>query len=157
MKKFDKTKSNVNCGDKDCLVCKNSVKKNTRCRIPNIAYRISCMECEKQKKRANYYGESNFNGFTRGDQHQRNYRSKNKKVQEDSAMRKHSKEIHNDKNVNYRMEVIKTFKSPLERQVYESIKIINSQNEDDFPLNSKKEFNQAMVVTAKYNKGIFNE
>ena len=54
-------------------------------------------------------------------------------------MRKHAKEVHGDKNIAYRMEILKTFKKPMERQVYESIKIINSKTEDDFPLNSKNE------------------
>ena len=64
--------------------------------------------------------------------------------------------MHEDKNVNYRMEVLKTFKNnPLARQVYESIKIVNSKVEDHFQLNNKKEFNQAMIVTAKYSKGLY--
>ena len=125
LKKFDKTQNNETCGDKDCSVCKNSLKKNTKCRIPNIVYQICCIECEKEKLRSRYYGESNFNGFTRGAQHQRNYRSKNAKVQEESAMRKHAKEVHKDKNIAYRMEILKTFRKPMQRQVYESIKIIN--------------------------------
>ena len=78
-------------------------------------------------------------------------------MQEESAMRKHAKEVHGDKNVAYRMEILKSFKKPMARQVYESIKIINSKNEDDFPMNNKKEFNQALIVTAKFSKGIFNE
>ena len=157
LKKFDRTKSNQTCGDKDCLVCKNSVKKNSKCRIPNIVYKITCMECEKEKLKSPYYGESHFNGFTRGGQHQKNYRSKNKKVQEDSALRRHAQEVHKDKKVEYRMEILKTFKSPLERQVFESTQIIKSKSEDDFPMNSKKEFNQALIVTAKFNRGIHNE
>ena len=50
-------------------------------------------------------------------QHQKNYRSKNKNVQEDSAMRRHAKEVHKDKNIAYRMEIVKTFKKPMARQV----------------------------------------
>ena len=54
------------------------------------------------------------------------------------------------------MEVIKTFKNnPLQRQVYESIQIVNSKNEDKYPLNGKDEFNQALIITAKYTKGLF--
>ena len=51
------------------------------------------------------------------------------------------------------MEVIKSFKKPIARQVMESILIIKSKEEDHFPLNSKNEFNQALIVTAKYTKG----
>ena len=71
-------------------------------------------------------------------------------------MRKHAKECHNDKKVKYKMTVLKTFKDkPLSRQVLESIWIIKSKQEDDYPLNNKKEFNQALIVTAKYTKGVF--
>ena len=108
------------------------------------------------KIKSNYYGETSFNGYTRGVQHQNNYRSKNKDVQEKSAMRKHAKNVHNDKKVEYKMEIVKTFKNnPLARQVFESIKIVNSKMEDDYPLNNKNEFNQAMIVTAKYTRRIY--
>ena len=64
--------------------------------------------------------------------------------------------VHEDKNVDYKMEILKTFKNnPLARQVFESIQIVNSKLEDDYQLNSKKEFNQAMIVTAKYSKGLY--
>ena len=69
-------------------------------------------------------------------------------------MRQHAINVHNDKKVSYKMDVIKSFKNnPLARQVYESIQIIKSKNEDHHPMNSKKEFNQALIVTAKYTKG----
>ena len=157
LKKYDKTQINASCGDKDSLLSKNSEKVNSKCRIPDIVYQICCIECEKEKLRSRYYGESNFNGFTRGGQHQRNYRSKNKNVQEESALRRHAKEVHGDKNIAYRMEIIKSFKKPMERQVYESIKIVNSKTEDHFPLNTKNEFNQALIVTAKFSRGVHND
>ena len=53
------------------------------------------------------------------------------------------------------MKIVKSFKEdPLARQVFESIKIIESKETDDFPLNSKNEFNQALIVTAKFSRGI---
>ena len=55
------------------------------------------------------------------------------------------------------MEVLKSFKNnPLARQVYESINIVKSKNEEEFPLNNKNEFNQAMIVTTKYSRGLFS-
>ena len=70
-------------------------------------------------------------------------------------MRQHAKEQHNDKKVEYKMTVIKTFKNnPLTRQVLESIHIVKSKTEDDFPMNNKNEFNQALIVTVKYTRGI---
>ena len=78
-----------------------------------------------------------------------------KKTQEKSALRKHAKEFHDDKKVEYKMEVLKSFKNnPLARQVQKSVKIVNSKIEDDIQLNDKDEFNQAMIITAKYTKGV---
>ena len=92
----------------------------------------------------------------KGLQHQEKYKSKNLATQEKSAMRQHAIKVHNDNKVSYKMEIIKSFKNnPLARQVLESVHIINSKNEDDHPMNSKQEFNQALVVTAKFTKGIF--
>ena len=135
------------------MICTNTTKNTRKCRTPNIVYKITCKECEKYGLKAHYFGESSFNGYTRGTQHANNYRSKNKNTQEKSALRTHAKEQHGDKKVEYRMEVLKTFKKPIARQVMESILIIKSKTDDNFPMNNKKEFNQALIVTAKYTKG----
>ena len=111
LRKFDKTKTKGPCQEIDCMICRHTTKSSRQCRIPSLVYKISCKECEKLGKKANYYGESSFNGYTRGTQHMENYRSKNKAVQEKSAMRRHAKECHNDKKVEYQMQVVKTFKN----------------------------------------------
>ena len=86
------------------------------------------------------------------------YRSSNKETQEKSAMRKHTKEIHDDKQVGYEMKVLKTFKGDaLGRQVYESILIVESKKHDKYPMNTKNEFNQALIITASYKPAGFTE
>ena len=153
-RKYDKTSKNGLCNEKDCLICQHSDKNIRKCRTPSIVYKITCKECEKHQIKAKYYGETSFNGYTRGAQHLAKYRSKNASTQEKSALRKHAKSVHNDKKVDFKMEVIKSFKNnPLGRQVFESILIVKSKSEDDYPLNDKNEFNQAMIVTAKYTQG----
>ena len=83
--------------------------------------------------------------------------SKNKNTQEKSALRIHAKEVHNDKKVNYKMSVVKSFKDdPLSRQIFESIKIVDSKENDDYPLNTKNEFSQALIISAKFTRGINN-
>ena len=155
LKKYDRSKQKGPCGEKDCLICKHSTKMTRSCRIPSVVYKITCIECEKMNVKAKYYGETCFNGYTRGIQHQSDYRSKSKAKQEKSALRKHAKEFHEDKRVEYKMEIVKSFRNnPLARQVFESVKIVNSKIEDDIQLNNKDEFNQAMIVTAKYSKGV---
>ena len=69
-------------------------------------------------------------------------------------MRRHAKMVHNDKQVEYEMTVMESFKDdPLGRQVYESILIVDSKKIDDYPMNNKKEFHQALIVTASYKQG----
>ena len=137
------------------MICQNTDKFIRKCRIPSLVYKITCKECEKSGIKANYYGESSFNGYTRGVQHLANYRSTNKATQEKSAMRQHAKDHHNDKKVDFKMTVIDTFKNPLARQVLESIWIVKSKK-DDIPMNNKNKFNQALIVTAKYSKGVYD-
>ena len=84
------------------------------------------------------------------------YNSNNANTQEKSALRRHSKEVHGDKHVKYEMKLIKNFKDdPLARQVYESLKIVESKEKDDYPMNSKTEFNQALIVTTKHTRGVY--
>ena len=35
--------------------------------------------------------------------------------------------------------------------------VAKSEKDDDFPLNSENEFNQALIITAKYQKGHYNQ
>ena len=134
-------------------MCKGD--KNGNWGKPDIVYRIKCEECAKKNIKAHYYGESNFNAYTRGKQHITNYKSECEDTQEKSAMRRHAKEVHKDKKVDYEMKIMKTFKGdPLGRQVYKSILIVDSKKYDKFPMNSKNEFNQALIITASYKPGI---
>ena len=128
LKSFDKTKAKSKCGEADCLMCSGDTKIGRKCRKNDIVYQITCEECKKENKKSNYFGETNFNAYTRGKQHIDNYKSNCESTQEKSALRKHAKEIHNDNNVKYTMKIVKTFKEdPLARQIYESIKIVESK------------------------------
>ena len=58
----------------------------------------------------------------------------------------------------FSMQVVKTFQQDaLGRQVYESTKIIESKINDHYPLNSKNEYNQALIVMATYQKGVHSQ
>mgnify|MGYP003317756044 CR=1 FL=1 len=155
MQSFGKANEKEKCGETDCLMCESDTKSGRKCRKTDIVYKITCQECKKRKLSANYYGETHFNAYTRGKQHLEKYNSQNKNTQEGSAMRKHAKEVHNDEKVKFEMSLVKRFKEdPLKRQVFEATKIVESKEKDDFPLNTKNEFNQALIVTAKFTRGV---
>ena len=63
LKKYDKTSNKTLCGEKDCMICTHTTKMQRKCRTPNIVYKISCKECEKSGLKANYFGETSFNGY----------------------------------------------------------------------------------------------
>ena len=70
MKSFDKTTESPKCEEKDCLTCNNGKKKKGgKCRKSDVVYKITCEECETNMKKANYYGDTHFNAYTRGKQH----------------------------------------------------------------------------------------
>ena len=156
IKSSDKTNEKPKCGDESCIMCETDTKGGRKCRKSDIVYEITCEECKKAKKRARYFGETHFNAYTRGKQHLEKYNSNNENTQEKSALRKHAKDVHEDKHVKFGMKIVKNFKNdPLARQVHEAIKIVESKENDDYPMNTKSEFNQALIVTTKHTRGIY--
>ena len=61
------------------------------------------------------------------------------KKQEKSALYKHVKNVHNDEEVKFRMEITKKFKDALTRQADEAVRIFTQPGHQ--LLNSKSEFN----------------
>ena len=73
---------NQHCGRQDCAPCQ---KKPGKCKSRNMVYKISCQECEKEKKVAHYIGETHRTFYDRSLEQVKNLRSK----QESSALFKH--------------------------------------------------------------------
>ena len=56
LKKYEKSSNNKRCKEKDCMICTTTTKTNSKskCRTPNILYKITCKECEKGGQKAHY-------------------------------------------------------------------------------------------------------
>ena len=97
---------------------------------------------------SSYWGESGFNGYTRINSHI----SCIEKGDTNNAFAKHLAE-HHPNNIGdtktFRFKVVRTFKSPLLRQIWEAVKIYG--NKADIVMNSKSEWHQPaldrLVVT----------
>ena len=127
----------------------NTEKSPHPCNTNNVGYRWRCLKCQEMDSLKVYEGETGRSARIRGGEHLRDLEKKREK----SALYKHVKNVHNDENVKFRMEITKKFKDALTRQADEAVRIFTQPGHQ--LLNSKSEFNHpplARVVVEKKNK-----
>ena len=126
------------CERQTCLPCQSKEKDGgISCQKESITYRIKCMECGRQGKDAEYWGESARTGYKRGKEHLEGLVEEN----EDAPLWRHSVVFHEGaKNPEwYRMKVIRAHRTAMQRQIEEGVEIDHSKA--DILLNSKGEWN----------------
>ena len=134
------------CGQKQCLGCKQEggIRKCQKC---NHMYSYTCLETGCKFK---YIGESHNNFFTRSNQHKEKYNAKKKETREGSFIFKHQQEQHGGKEQNMKMEVLKTFRDNLTRQITESVHIYRTEQQTKYQLmNSKTEWHAPSLYTVR--------
>ena len=128
--------SDYKCERKEeCMVCKNGGKGD--CRRENVTYKISCNRCEKI-----YIGETSKNAFTRGQQHTQQLQNKDKQ----SVLNRHLQLDHREETEipQFKMTVLKSHRSALDRQITEAIKISRTQRNK--LMNNKTEWGHNKIV-----------
>ena len=126
--------SSDECGKDDCRMC---VEGGKLCHKPNIAYKYEC-----NLDGAQYIGESSRNFYSRDKEHNENY----KKQKPDSFLNNHQIEKHNGEEADFNFKVLKSFKDPLSRQIFEGVHIRRATGE---VLNSKLEYYQQATYTVR--------
>ena len=86
-----------------------------------------------------YYGETGGSCFARGKQHLEDLRSASGGVSKSNAFVKHRDMYHmgEEDDVVFKIDVVKCFKKPLERQIWEGVEIHSSTA--DIVMNSKQD------------------
>ena len=112
----------IGCIDDGCMACKDGRGMGGKCRQSNINYEIECQLCPAGQ-RSKYLGESSRNMFTRGKEHEANYRNRNQK----SFMLKHQRKDHNGVPGVYTAKVVGSDQDCLTRQVREAVRIRRCQ------------------------------
>ena len=130
------------CLMSDCDLCESGAGGGSHTRR-GCVYSGTCKECEKEGTTAKYFGESGRSGYHRMKEHARDIKTKNIK----NAFSKHLQLKHPDKvgepsTFSYKVEG--TFRSCLDRQVQEGVRI--TLDESDELLNSKSEYHQPGVT-----------
>jgi hypothetical protein len=124
----------LGCEAADCLPCKNGRGDGGDCRRCGVNYSIECELCPDGQK-AVYHGETARNIYTRGREHENNFKTKTTK----SFMLKHIKDKHPNAVASYSAKVTATAKDCLTRQVREAVHLRRSEV---LTLNSKTEWHQ---------------
>ena len=101
--------------------------------------------------RAIYEGESGRNSYSRGLEHQQNLQDENA----DSPLWKHCTLEHNNEKVEFSMKTLKGYKSCLDRQVNEAVRVTSSRAHT--LLNSKNEFHQTPIIRVVAASGLHGD
>ena len=120
------------------MVCGTGGKGN--CRATNVTYKIECSEC-----RDYYIGESSRNGYTRGREHLTSLENKTA----DSVLYRHIRDKHSDHNCvrpTFKMTILATHQSALNRQVSEAV-MINKAPSTNRLMNRKTEWGHTKIVS----------
>ena len=97
------------------------MQESISCRTNSIGYELKCKHCKEKKEETIYVGETGENGTVRGKNHLHDFR----RGIQGSAMLKHMKEKHPKRRCQktFEMKIIKRFKTPLDRQTDEGIRM----------------------------------
>ena len=129
------------CKDEErCMICSRG--NNGACRETGVTYQISCLSDagSETECKAMYVGETGRNGYTRGRQHQEDYRHE----RESSALWKHCVQEHDSVRQDFQMRVIDRVRNdPTRRQILEATRIRKIPN--DSRMNSRGEWNSNRV------------
>ena len=131
------------CVDPGCVVCSTSEKGC--CWKESVGYEISCKNCSEGGERFVYLGETGRTAAIRCREH---IDDVNKRK---GSLWPHCREKHDSQPVEFKCEVVGSFRNPLERQLNEAWRI---RNEDGVVLNSKDEWVAPADYSVRVERGI---
>ena len=118
------------------------------CDKNGVNYVITCLGCENSGQKGEYIGETSKNAYTRGKQHQDEYR----KQSSESVLWRHCQERHNNERQEFTMRVTGQYRNDaMLRQIAESVRINNSH--PDSRINNKTEWNLVRFPTIRVDNG----
>ena len=121
------------CGRLECLTCRD---RPGQCYKQNVVYKVNCLDCKVEGIQTDYFGETARATFDRSADHYRALES----ADINNPLVEHWKESHPNKEWNFSMTVVRSFRSPLQRQSCEGYLIANYKG--DILMNRKGEWGQ---------------
>ena len=128
-----------NCGREDCLLCRTFGQGN--CNTEGITYRIDCSSASGECEKYLYKGETAYNAYTRGQEHQGRLAARDVT---NSPLWKHCLEQHGGEEQAFFMSVTGTFRNDaMLRQITEAVQINNM--EEGERMNDRAEWNMTRI------------
>ena len=131
------------CSDTECFPCStNTSGRFVSCRKPGMSYKIVCTMCSS----AVYEGETSLCLYERGKKHLSELSS----GLQSNCMVIHNRKFHSDATeFNFKMQGLRHFKRPLDRQIDEALRIKNSTA--TILMNSGAEWRQPAIPRATFS------
>jgi hypothetical protein len=127
------------CEKTDCIVHINGGKGD--CRKENVVYTGQCCICSRNGVSSMYIGETSRSTYFRGRQHLKSIQQPLQNSH--NAFSKHLIEHHPNQPGEFTVNVVQSYKNPLERQVAEGVKILNMK--PDIQMNSRLDHFQPAI------------
>ena len=131
------------------MVCTRGDKGD--CSRRGAGYRITCLECPRDKMQVAYEGETARNAYSRGMEHEKDLKNKSEK----SPLWKHCVLQHGGRLACFKMDALRSFRYAMVRQVNEGARV--RLTKADICMNSKSEFHQPGIVRVVAVRGNVNE
>lgn len=129
------------CEREDCFPCRTGGKGG--CNKESVTYNIKCGDETCERKNI-YNGETSFNGYTRGKEHENGLNNR----AENNCLWRHAREEHNGIPPPYTMTIDNDFKNDtMLRQIMEAVNIQNTP--EDNTMNTRAEWNMPRVPRAQ--------
>ena len=145
---FNKTPwSKEHCSRQDCLPCQT---KPGGCRVPNIAYKLKCLEYQKSGVRSHYVGESHGIFYDRAREHFTALKNKNKTYSVVKHWVDHHPDLKSPPQFSYHL--IGKHMSAVERQIKECLIIEKESRLVDNLFNGKGELGMNVVPRLQSEK-----
>ena len=115
----------VGCRRQECFPCQTDGESGRQgdCERNSVGYRITCETCQEAGKLTTYEGESGRNGYARGLEHLQGLQTKSIK----SPLWKHCLLEHGGQEAVFKMQVVSSHSTCLDRQVHEMVRIGGSR------------------------------
>ena len=137
--------SEESCGRANCFPC-NGGGRGGSCWREGVVYALRCQECGDEV--ATYFGESGRNAYSRGKEHLEKLSSRD---MDNSVLWLHSVHHHQgNEDVNYTMEVVRSYNEPLDRQIMEKVQISNFKGA--VLMNRRNEMGGVRVERTQYRR-----